>query len=77
MTARRNLWGSRFREKTSPALARLNDSLAFDRELLAEDVEGSVAWAEALGRARVLRAAEVRRLVGGLGRIAAEKAPAK
>ena len=76
MTARRNQWGSRFREKTSPALARLNDSLAFDRELLAEDVEGSMAWARALGRARVLRPAEVRRLVAGLREVAAGGAPA-
>jgi len=75
MTARRNQWGSRFREKTSPALARLNDSLAFDRELLAEDVEGSMAWAKALGRARVLRPAEVRQLVRGLREVGRGPAP--
>ena len=76
MTARRNQWGSRFRERASPALARLNDSLAFDRELLAEDVEGSMAWAKALGRARVLRPAEVRRLVRGLREVGRAPAPA-
>jgi argininosuccinate lyase len=76
MSARRNLWGSRFREETSPALARLNDSLAFDRELLAEDVEGSIAWAKALGRAGVLRPSEVRRLTRALESVAAGGAPA-
>jgi len=75
VTARKNLWGSRFREKTSPSLARLNDSLAFDRELLAEDVAGSIAWAQALGRSRVLRPAEVNRLVAGLREVARAAAP--
>jgi argininosuccinate lyase len=76
VSARRNLWGSRFREKTSASLARLNDSLAFDRELLAEDVAGSIAWAQALGRARVLRPGEVKRLVAGLREVARAAAPA-
>jgi len=75
VSARKNLWGSRFREKTSPSLARLNDSLAFDRELLAEDVAGSIAWAQALGRSRVLRPAEVNRLVAGLREVVRAAAP--
>jgi len=76
VTARRNLWGSHFRERTSPRLAALNDSFAFDRELLAEDVEGSIAWSQALGKAGVLRSGEVARLIRELRRVSVERAPA-
>jgi argininosuccinate lyase len=75
VSRRRNLWGSRFREKPSAALARLNDSLSFDRELLAEDVEGSIAWTKALGRAGVLTGGEVRRLTKALAAVGAREAP--
>jgi argininosuccinate lyase/amino-acid N-acetyltransferase len=75
MTARRDLWGGRFREAASPRLSRLNDSLAVDRALLPEDVAGSIAWARALAQARVLRPAEARRLVAALRRIAEREAP--
>jgi argininosuccinate lyase len=75
VTVRRDLWGGRFREAPSPLLSSLNDSLAIDRALLAEDVEGSIAWAQALARARVLRPAEARRLVAALRRIAEREAP--
>ena len=37
-------------------LRACNDSFGFDRELLAEDVAGSIAWAEALGRPACCRA---------------------
>jgi argininosuccinate lyase len=75
LTARRDLWGGGFAEPTSERLSRLNDSLSFDRALLAEDVEGSIAWAEALGRAGILSAAEVRRITTGLRRIATQAPP--
>ena len=75
VTARRDMWGGRFREEPSPLLSRLNDSLAVDRALLAEDVEGSIAWAQALSRARVLRPAESRRLIAALRRIGRREAP--
>ncbi len=76
MTVRRDLWGSRFRERPSAALSRLNDSLPVDRALLSEDVEGSIAWARSLGRAGVLEPAEVRRLTRALKTIGREEAPA-
>jgi argininosuccinate lyase len=40
-----SLWGGRFAAAPSALLRALNDSFAFDRELFADDVEGSVAWA--------------------------------
>ena len=60
------MWGGRFSEGPSALLRALNDSFAFDRELLAEDVEGSIAWAQELGRAGVLTSDEVSALVSGL-----------
>ncbi len=65
------LWGGRFEAEPSELLRRLNDSFAFDRELFAEDVEGSVAWARALGEAGVLTADEARTIVAGLQRVGA------
>jgi argininosuccinate lyase/amino-acid N-acetyltransferase len=65
------LWGGRFQAEPSELLRRLNDSFAFDRELFAEDVEGSVAWARALGEAGVLGGDEASTIVAGLQRIAA------
>jgi argininosuccinate lyase len=62
----RSLWGGRFSEPPADVLKRFNDSFAFDRALLAEDVAGSIAWAEALGKAGALKASEVRSLVKAL-----------
>jgi argininosuccinate lyase len=71
---RKQLWGGRFAEPPAQALKAFNDSFGFDRALLAEDVRGSIAWAEALGAAGVLGPAEVKKLVTALGEIGAEVA---
>jgi argininosuccinate lyase len=63
------LWGGRFEAEPSELLRRLNDSFAFDRELFAEDVEGSIAWARALGHAGVLTSEEAQTIASGLQRI--------
>ena len=60
------LWGGRFSVPPTEALRRLNDSLTFDRALLAEEVAASMAWAEALGRAKVLSGREAARLASAL-----------
>jgi argininosuccinate lyase len=57
------MWGGRFSEGPSALLRALNDSFSFDRELFAEDVEGSIAWAAELGQAGVLTSDEVQKLV--------------
>jgi len=63
------LWGGRFAEEPSALLRALNDSFGFDRELFAEDVEGSMAWARALESAGVLTANEVSAIVEALAQI--------
>ena len=60
------MWGGRFTEGPSALLRALNDSFAFDRELIAEDVEGSIAWATELGLAGVLTPEESKTIVDGL-----------
>lgn len=70
------MWGGRFREGPSALLRALNDSFAFDRELLAEDVEGSIAWAKELSLAGVLTGEETDSLVAALQAIGAAPAPA-
>ena len=66
MSSRHDLWGGRFSAGPAEVLRRFNDSWSFDRALISEDVAGSVAWAEELGRCGVLTAAEARRIVKGL-----------
>lgn len=65
------LWGGRFASDVDPGVHAFNASLSFDRRLAAQDVAGSVAWTEALGRAGLLTSAEVETLVRGLEQIGA------
>jgi len=72
--AARKLWGGRFSSEADSLFAEFNDSLRFDRELLAEDIEGSLAYARALERAGVLSASERRRIERGLSELRSEHA---
>jgi argininosuccinate lyase len=72
-----SMWGGRFNEAPSALLRALNDSFAFDRELLAEDVEGSIAWARELGAAGVLSSDEVSSLVEALKTVTFEESAAE
>jgi argininosuccinate lyase len=69
------MWGGRFSEGPSDLLRVLNDSFGFDRELFAEDIEGSIAWAKELGLAGVLAAEEVDAIVHGLRKVLASGLP--
>jgi argininosuccinate lyase len=66
------LWGGRFEAGPSQLLRRFNDSFSFDRELFAEDVQGSMAWAHALGAAGALSSDEVAKLVAALVSVASQ-----
>ena len=65
-------WGGRFAAGADPAAERFTGSLAFDRRLAPQDVTGSIAWARALARARLLTDAERDAIVKGLETIRAE-----
>jgi argininosuccinate lyase len=64
------MWGGRFAAEPSKLLRALNDSFAFDRELFAEDVQGSIAWARAIGECGVLSAGDIETIVDALAAIA-------
>jgi argininosuccinate lyase len=66
------LWGGRFTQKPDAAAWELNSSLPVDQRLAIQDVEGSLAWAEALRRAGILRDEEHGQIALGLATVKEE-----
>ena len=62
-------WGGRFAKGADPAAEKFTGSLAFDRRLWPQDIAGSMAWARALARARVITDEERDAIVDGLARV--------
>jgi argininosuccinate lyase len=63
------LWSGRFEGEPDRDLLAFGASFAFDRRLLDEDIEGSLAWAEALENAGVISADEGRAIRDALAAI--------
>lgn len=61
-----SLWGGRFAEQIDGQFKAFNDSLRFDFRLLSQDIQGSIAWCEALAEAKVLTDAERQSLITAL-----------
>ncbi len=72
------LWGGRFSGKSGegyrmdPQAWALNSSLGFDQRLAAQDVRGSLAWAQAIAQAGVLKAEECAAICTGLEAVGQE-----
>ncbi len=66
-----HLWSGRFDEAPDPAAFDFGVSFPFDRKLFEDDVTGSLAWADALGRAGALDQAALGRIREGLTAILA------
>ncbi len=66
------LWGGRFSEPTDADLRALNDSIGFDKRMYDEDIQGSIAWAKALGGAGVISGDDVEHIIEGLEQVRAE-----
>jgi argininosuccinate lyase len=66
------LWGGRFEGKIDPLAMQLNASLTVDKRLWDADIRGSVAWARALARAKVIAPEERETLCAGLQAVWAE-----
>ena len=64
------MWDGRFKKPTAALMEAFNNSLPFDKALIAEDIAGSIAWAGALHRADILSTAEYSKICKGLGAIA-------
>jgi argininosuccinate lyase len=65
-------WGGRFSQGADPTAERFTASLQFDQRLWPQDVAGSIAWARALARARLLTEAERDAIVKGLEAVRGE-----
>lgn len=66
------LWGGRFAKQTDQLVHQFNASISFDQRLYAEDIAGSIAWAQGLVGAGVLTQDEADAIAGGLERVRAE-----
>ena len=66
MTQTGALWGGRFSQGADQRFKQFNDSLRFDYRLAEQDIDGSLAWAQALVWVGVLTPAEQQRLDSAL-----------
>lgn len=69
MNGARHLWSGRFAAAPDADVFRFQASFGFDRRLFEDDVEGSLAWADALARAGVLSAGDAAAIREGLAAI--------
>ena len=60
------LWGGRFTGATDPLMEAFNNSISFDKRMWRQDIAGSIAYAHALARAKILTSAEAKELERGL-----------
>lgn len=66
------LWGGQFAIGPAEAMAKINASIAFDKKLYAQDIEGSIAHCKMLGVQKIITMAEVNSIVRGLETIRTE-----
>ena len=69
------LWGGRFQKSAEEWVDEFGASIGFDRELVLEDIEGSTAHVQMLGKCGILTNDETDAILGGLARLK-EKAQA-
>lgn len=63
------LWGGRFTKETDRQVYDFNASIRFDKRLVRQDIEGSVAHVIMLARQGILTEKEMQEIVGGLASI--------
>ncbi|MEA1915987.1 MAG: argininosuccinate lyase [Campylobacterota bacterium] len=66
------MWSGRFSESSSSLLENFNASIMFDRELYAEDIEGSIAHATMLHEQNILTNDELKLIIDGLQQVKKE-----
>ncbi len=62
-------WGGRFKKPTDPQVEAFTESISFDHRLAAFDIEGSLAHVQTLVHAKLLKAAEGKKLTAGLRQV--------
>ena len=63
------IWAGRLEGQPDSLFREFNDSLVFDRALVREDIEGSIAWSKAIMRAGVIGADEQVQIAAALNDI--------
>ena len=66
------LWAGRFQKETDTLVNDFNSSIGFDARLYSQDIAGSIAHAEMLGRTGIIEAHEAETIVTGLKAILAD-----
>ena len=66
------MWGGRFSASPSEIMEEINASVAYDKRLASQDIQGSLAHAEMLGKTGILSADDISAIKSGLARIEAE-----
>ena len=64
--APQKLWGGRFAKATDSLLEKYNASIGFDWRLYAADIQGSIAYAQALVKTGILTSQEAQTIIDGL-----------
>lgn len=72
MSSASKLWGGRFTGKTDPVMEKFNNSIDYDKIMWKEDLEGSIAYAKALGGCGILTSEEVVAICDGLEQVKRE-----
>ena len=60
------LWGGRFDKNIDKLVDEFNSSINFDKRLYKQDIVGSVAHSEMLGRQNIIPAIDSDKIVAGL-----------
>ncbi len=60
------MWGGQFTCSPSELMAKINASIAFDKRLYRQDIEGSIAHANMLAQQKIISTADAKSIVSGL-----------
>ncbi|NJM51117.1 MAG: argininosuccinate lyase [Sphingomonadales bacterium] len=66
------MWGGRFAEGPAAVMAEINASIPFDKRLWRQDVRGSIAHAEMLGKTGIVGQSDADAIIAGLKQIETE-----
>ena len=66
------LWGGRFQKNTDKKVDDFNSSIRFDKRMYKQDIAGSMAHAEMLGKQGIISKEDSEKIIKGLEEILAE-----
>ena len=66
------LWAGRFSKEVDETVNAFNSSIAFDARMYAQDIRGSIAHAQMLGKCGIIELSESQAIVEGLKGILAD-----